>query len=247
MAAVEKAIMISAHDFALATCQATIFTPDEEISAVKVIKGLLPRWLDKFDAEPIILPTPSPREVPKLILQSSTGTWRCEVGSDRVNILWNRVKNDLPVLSMNEFYMEATRLFLDYRESIQPRVGRFAAVVTRYALQPSPGLFLSRHFCQEKWHSAPLNRPQSFELHVHKRFLIADQFQVNSWVRSKTGTLQQENAPQEIVLVEQDLNTPSEDLPSRSYDMDEMRKFFQVVIPEFDAILKLYFPIEESQ
>ncbi len=239
--------MISAHDFALATCQATIFTPDEEVSAVKVIKGLLPRWLDKFDSEPIILPTPGPREVPKVILQSSTGAWRCEVGSERINIFWQRLKSDLPVLSMSEFFAEATRLFLDYRQAIQPRVGRLAAVITRYALQQSPGLFLSRHFCQEKWHSAPLNRPQSFELHVHKQFLMANQFQVNSWVRSKTGTLQQENAPQEIVLVEQDLNTASEGMESRSYDMDEMRRFFEVVIPEFDTILNLYFPREEPR
>jgi hypothetical protein len=239
--------MIAAQDFALASCQAVIFTPDEEVSAVKVIKGLLPRWLDKFNAEPIILPAPSPREVPKVILQSTSGAWRCEVGSERISIVWQKAKSELPILTMTEFFSEATRLFFDYRQSIQPRVGRLASIVTRYALQQSPGLFLSRHFCQERWHGAPLNRPQSFEMHVHKRFLLANEYEVNSWMRNKTGTIQSETSPQEIVLVEQDLNTLSEDLPSRAYDMEQMNRFFEVAVPEFDTILNLYYPLQESR
>lgn len=238
--------MIAAHDFALASCQASIFTPDEEISAVKVIKGLLPRWLERFDAEPVILPAPGnlPREVPKVILDSVSGAWHCEMASERVSVFWRRIKSDSPLLPLADVFKEATSLLLDYCQSIQPRVGRLAAVVVRYAFQESPGLFLSTHFCHERWLNAPLNRPESFELHAHKRFLMANRFQVNSWVRNKTGTLQHENAQRNIILIEQDLNTLSENLPSSAYNIEEMTQFFEAVVPELDHILSLYYPIE---
>ena len=69
---------LAAKDFHVASCQATLFTPEEAVSAVKLIKGLLPSWVSRFDQEPMVLPFGGevPREIPRLILQSKDGARR---------------------------------------------------------------------------------------------------------------------------------------------------------------------------
>ena len=58
---------LAAKDFHVASCQATLFTPEEAVSAVKLIKGLLPSWVSRFDQEPMVLPFGGevPREIPR--------------------------------------------------------------------------------------------------------------------------------------------------------------------------------------
>lgn len=87
---------------------------------------------------------------------------------------------------------------------------------------------------------APLNRPENFELHAHKRFVMSDEFQVNSWARSKTALLAEGEAP--IVTFEQDINTLPEAATSAKFDDDQLARFFQAVAPEFETIIKFYFP-----
>jgi hypothetical protein len=237
---------LTAKDFDLAMCQAVLFTPDEEVSAPKLVKTLLPKWMERFDADPVILPHQEgmPREIPRLILRSRTDAWRCEIASARINIVWQRPKVDMATPSINSFYEAAVRLLSDYYRLLECRVGRLAAVLRRYAPNQFPGVYLAEHFCKEKWLDKPFNRPENFELHAHKRFLLGEKFEVNSWVRNKTGNLSSEKDKQPIVLVEQDLNTPSEPVQDTSFTEAEINEFFPSVVPEFDAILRLYYPEE---
>ena len=76
--------VLTFEDFHLASYQASLFTPDEEVSSVKLVKGLLSQWAERFDADPIIIPTTEggiPREVPRVVLQSKSKDWRCEIAS----------------------------------------------------------------------------------------------------------------------------------------------------------------------
>lgn len=237
---------VSAESFRLASCQATLFTPDEEMSAAKLLGSLVPRWLARFDADPLLLPPAEglPREVPRFILNSSSGSWRCEIAPARVNLFWRRTETVSPALTpaLTQFFGDdATLLLNEYVDFLKARVGRLAAVLNRYASHASPGLFLARHFCQERWMKAPLNRPENFELHAHKRFRMGE-FHVNSWVRSKTGRVSIEGASEPIVLVEQDINTLQEETEIRSFNSDEVTRFFAAVSSEFDVILPLYYP-----
>lgn len=102
-------------------------------------------------------------------------------------------------------------------------------------------MFLAEHFCKEEWHKKPLNRPEGFELHAHKKYKL-ESFNVNSWVRSKTGHLQEEGADVSIALVEQDINTLAEESADRSFTSDEFKQFFSIVLKEFDNILQMYYP-----
>jgi hypothetical protein len=105
-----------------------------------------------------------------------------------------------------------------------------------------PGLFLARHFCKDRWDKAPLNRPENFELHAHKKFTLASGFEVNSWARSKTGKLSGDGDEKLIVLFEQDLNTLAEEASTRNFCEAEIKKFFGAVATELDSILGLYYP-----
>lgn len=118
-----------------------------------------------------------------------------------------------------------------------------AALLKRYVQHSSPGLFLAKHFCKERWLTGPLNRPGDFELHAHKRFLLAGKFDVNSWVRSGTGIVSSGEERQPIVLVEQDLNTLSEDMETRDFTKEDIEGFFSSAATELDVILRLYYPV----
>ncbi len=231
--------------FLLGSCQATLFTPDEEVSAIKLLSGLVPRWAERFNGEPFVLPINEvvPRELPRLILSDRENAWRCEISSGRINLYWRRTKPGLQPPTLGSFYSDATNLLLEYRNFLNARVARLAAVVTRYTPIERPGLFLAKHFCHERWHAAPLNRPENLELHAHKRFRFAGQFDVNSWVRNKTGkAATSEGGVQDIVLVEQDINTASEEEPRVNFVDSDIGRFFGEVVPELDHILQLYYP-----
>ncbi len=235
--------MPHAGDFSVAACQATLFTPDAEVSPTKFMTRLLAEWTGRFDAEPTILPLPEgvPKEVPKIILESKDGHWRCEVASARMNLFWRRPQTEAIGIGLPEFYQTAVPLLLQYKDFVASPIRRLAAVVNRYVVNDEPALYLARHFCRERWLDAPFNRPENFELHSHKRFQLTDGVTANSWVRAKTGVLTHTNRP--IVLVEQDLNTPVEEV-DRDFAEAEIRQFFDGVSVEFDTILNLYFPAD---
>jgi hypothetical protein len=244
---------ITAASFDLASCQATLFTPDEEVSSVKLLRDLVPRWLRRFDDEPVVLPLREgmPREIPRLILRSKDGVWRCEIASARINFHWRRARQAPQVPTLSELFTVGAETLADYADFIVARVGRMAAVLNRFASHSSPGRFLAQHFCHDRWLSTALNRPESFELHAHKRFTLTGGFVVNSWFRSKTGKISPgaEKEPGEsraeegepVVLVEQDLNTLHEETSTRSYSKADIEQFFGAVADEFDTILKLYY------
>ncbi len=142
---------------------------------------------------------------------------------------------------MGTFLNESANFLIDYREYLQARVSRLAAVVSRHAVHEAPGLVLSRYFCRPEITRGPLNRPESFEIHARKSYTLAGKFKINSWVRSKTGVEPgKEGRP--VVLVEQDLNTLAEDAETMSFSETEIQSFFSAATLELDAILAVYYP-----
>lgn len=241
---------LSHTDFEIVSCQATIFTPDEEFSSAKIMRDFYPRWAELFDADPTVFPPfPGgvPGEVPRIILQSQGGMWRCEIASARVNLFWRRTTQETSPVALGAFFAQASAVLHSYQHCLGPRIGRLAAVLTRFAQHDSPALLLAHHFCRDRWREAPLNRPESFELHAHKRFLLGGTFQVNSWARSKTGHLMLGDKHVSVVVFEQDINTLAEEAPTKSFSVDEIGHFWRVVTSEFDVILKLYYPKAEGE
>ena len=236
---------LTAASFQHSSCQATVFTPDGDLSVNKVMKDLYPSLAVLFDGEPTVLPPipeGAPPEIPRIILQSCSDEWRCELSPARANVFWRRAKSTTTGLCISDFFQQASDLLVRYSREVNARVGRLAGLVTRFAEHQTPALFLARHFCQERWDRAPLNRPENFELHAHKRFPLAGEFQVNSWARSKTGMLKAEDVQKPVVLFEQDLNTLADEAPAKDFSEAEVKKFFGAAATELDSILRLYYP-----
>jgi len=236
--------MPSGRDFALAQCQATLFTPEAEISTARLVGRLFPGWAGLFDGEPVILPLPDgvPKEIPRAIFQSRSGEWRCECASGRINLFWKQPSQSAASQTLQGVYGAMVPLLMQYVEFVDSRIGRIATVVNRYVPHSSPGRYLATHFCKERWLVAPFNRPENFELHAHKRFSLSRDFQVNSWVRNRTGTLAAEGPERAIILVEQDLNTLAEEQAQRTFSAGEVRGFFDLATPALDEVLNLYYP-----
>ena len=189
------------------------------------------------------IPANAPGDLPRIILESSDKVWRCEISDTRVNFFWRRVSNEIAELAADDFYRLAATLFGEYVESSQARVGRLAAVITRYFPIDSPGAFLARHFCRSDWLSEALADPGNFELHAHKVFTLASRFRVNSWVRNKTGQLRMGGGQSTgIIVVEQDLNSLAEQIEESSFSSEDLTDFFVAVPSQFDDILQRYYP-----
>jgi hypothetical protein len=237
---------IAASSFQLASCQASVFTPDGGFSAAKIIKAFYSKHAALFDAEPTSLPVPdeAPSEIPRVILESVSHEWKCQLSPVRGDLIWARTKSTSRQISLSEFFQQSASVLLDYVDALGTRVGRLAGLTTRFCEHDDPGKFLARHFCQQRWDEAPLNRPENFELHAHKKFLLAGEFQVNSWARNKTGLLAGEAPQKRVVLFEQDMNTLAEALAQRTFQREEIGRFLDAVATEADVILRLYYPEE---
>jgi hypothetical protein len=236
---------LTASAFEIVSCQAVLFTPDADLSVTKAIKAFYPDVSDRFDDAPTVLPPVpegSPIEVPRIILDSSSHDWRCELSPARASVIWRRTSLASIGMSLAEFFQISLDVLLRYTTTLLPRVGRLATVITRFAAHNEPGLFLARHFCKERWDQAPLNRPANFELHAHKRYRFLDCCDINSWARNKSGTLAQEPAPKPVVLFEQDMNTLAEQASERAFTEAEMRRFFEAIGQELESVLALYYP-----
>jgi len=232
-------------DFEITSVQATVFTPSLSFSASRLLASVLEKWGDVFDSPPISMPLPSnaPSEIPRIILQDSTMHKKLELAPKRANFFWLR-QTETDTIILEDYLTFATDVLSDYIKIVTGKVGRIAAVLNRSLLNPNPGLFLAQHFCKEKWLTAPFDRPESFEIHSHKRYSFAQRFKVNSWVRCKTGLLVKPDR-KSIILIEQDINTIPEDMETREFSDEEIRDFFRLVKKEFDLILSLFFPGEK--
>lgn len=235
---------ITARTFTSVRGQATIFTPDEEVSSKKLVQNLVPKWADHYDGEPLVIPAPdgAPREIPRLVLQKADGSERCEISSARINLFLegtHRAPIELP-----EFFDASVERLLEYKELLNARAGRLAAVILRVAECQDPARFLSRHFCRERWWDAPFDRPGNFEVNAHKRYTLQGSFSVNSWVKNRAGAGQLGQFEARVVTVEQDINTLPEEADFKNYSEEQIRQFFGIVVEEFSEILALYYPEE---
>jgi hypothetical protein len=194
---------------------------------------------DKFDGPPTVLPLPDdvPAEIPRLIFGSKDKQWQLEMGSSRLTYRWiqqTENKQVLPDHFCPEFIGFVNRV-LPLLE--HPRVGRIALVWMRYLLETDPATVLcGTFFSGETLLKDALANQRSFELHSLRRTTIAEKFEVNSWVRFKSGQLTLPKTPvRPIILVEQDVNTLPEKADSASHSTEEIAAFYASAAKESDT------------
>jgi len=234
--------MIKASQFGLFSVQTVIYTPDEaRFSPPRILASILSAYVDRFDGPVTTIPLPddAPSSLPRVMLQSRDGMWKLNASPSRIDSVW--------VASVTQpsgagAVVRCSEVLEAYVRSSGIRVGRLALVVVRACETSDAAQLLIERFCNERSQAAPFNRSANFEIHNHKRYRLQSVGRdINSWVRCRSGLLQQKPA----VAVEQDLNTLEEELHQNTFDADAIRNHFDHAQAEAEAILRLYFPEEQ--
>ncbi len=220
-----------------------IFTPDvTEFAAPKLLSRVLPVYAKKFDGaiQAIPLPSDAPLEIPRVVLGSKNEEWTLTANPARTDCLWSRKTNEESSVDPAQ---ECVNILVDYVKGGEVRVGRLALVLTRVHEVANAAQLLIQRFCNTGAQQAPFNRSSNFEIHNHKVYQFpGTTLSVNSWVRCKSITAEALNTG--FVVVEQDLNTLTEQANESTFDAEMTRNFFVTAMNEADSILELYFPKE---
>ena len=234
--------MVSATDFHTQRVMASGFVTSDEFHPSQALRVVVQTWPDVYDGETISLPLPPdvPAEVPSVLLSSRDGAHRMEVSRARVNVIWHRRSET--VANLESIFDEFANRLATVFEQSGAGLGRLAGVVLREASIPEPGVALSRQFCRDEYLSGPLNRPEGFELHAHKTFVLVPDVTVNSWIRIRTAKGGSPPSQYGHVTVEHDINTLAEELETRRFGRDNIVEVLSAVSREVDVILAMYFP-----
>jgi len=244
--------MLKASDFEYLSYQAAVFTPDLQFNVNRVLAALVKEYSERFNGDPIVLPPfppDAPKEIPRVILKSSDESWKIQVANSRLDVFWSRNYLESPILNIDTFLEETDRMFSSYRSITNARLGRLALVVKRIKVSQNPGRELAEHFCKHEWlddEAKVLNRPNQFEIHALKKYPalgnVPEIPEVNSWIRHKTAVIKANQTTQiNVILVEQDMNTPQELLEAA--DLESIRShFFKIIPQEMNTILSRYYP-----
>lgn len=210
-----------------------MYTADGEFEVARLLRGLVPACLERFNTEPQVVSHPvSPH--PRVLLRSATGMWRCELAADRTDFYWIRPEAHAPAPMLDDFYQVAASVLAHYAEVSRSRISRLAAIVRRIADHTAPALFAVDHFTRPELARTALDGTEAFELYAHKRHVLG-RFVVNAAVRCRaTGD--------GAVDLEQDLNTLAEQAASRRFTLEDIAEFFGHAAREHERVLTLYFP-----
>lgn len=235
--------MVQWTDFTIQQIQLSAWTGVEEIRPASVLRFALREWGEVYDAEPISVPLPgqAPGELPGIVLLDRDRSRSMEIARERVNLVVARFEGRAALSLAALLPVMSDRLIQIFEYADVP-IARLAAVLTRHARVDEPGQVLARHFCRDRWLRGPLHRPEGFEIHAHKVYSPFNDIPMNSWIRARSAPI---GAPvHQFILVEQDLNSLSEERSSRRFASDEVRGMFDTIAGESDSILRSYFPEE---
>jgi hypothetical protein len=233
--------MLKATDFKLQSYLLTIFTPHVNFSPNVLIAELMKQFGNELDGQILSIPLPpeAPAEIPRITIPSADQRLKLEIAPGRINLYRMRTQKDTSI-DVAGFIRQAGSIFDSYLQISGAVVGRLASVVVKFGRVGNPGLALAEHFCREDRLKTVFNRPENFELHAHKTYPLADKFNINSWVRNKTGHLGSDNAP--IAVIEHDLNTLSEETEHKRFNIAEIREFYKLTDEEHESVLGKYYP-----
>jgi hypothetical protein len=195
-----------------------------------------------FDGDPFVLPLPedAPHEIPRITLENKDKSYKLEVAPARVNFFRNKTREEDKIIP-NEFVEVAARILTSLLDNMDAKCGRIAAVLNRFAYKDDPSEEIAVHFCKDNFIKEPFDRPSGFELHSLKKYDFLGSFNVNSWVRIKSGQMKSKNGvSRPVVIAQQDINTLAEE--TRVYTSEEISSFYMKICDEFNGILRLYFP-----
>jgi len=235
--------MVTASQGQIASVQAVIFVLNTPFSQQKVLADLIANAGDHYDGPVTSLPLPedAPSNLPRILLQSANGEWRLSVAPARIDSVWSPPPSMAlaDVTELARLVAQCSNVLIDYARRTNAAVGRLALVVHRAHRVENPAQVLIDHFCSEESRRGPFRNSRSFEIHNHKLYQLPQTGQtVNSWMRCRTALIKGDNG----IDVEQDVNTPEDEMNNTIFDADIMHRFYGAVRQEMDSIMDVYFP-----
>lgn len=237
-----KSIIMNSDNFKITSLQVSIFTPAVLFSKSRILERMMSNFEDFFNGDTVAVPIPgdAPKEIPRIILHSADGKFKLEIAESRVNFFRYRKDDDIEI-DASQIMDLSSRVLKEYKDCTHSIIGRLALVVVKSLENKNPGFTLARHFCKDKWMVELFNRLDNFEIHSHKSYTL-EGFNINSWIRCKTGRLTKNNEP--IILVTQDINTLAEELEKRDFSIRQLEAFLGIAYKEQKQVLRKYFPKE---
>lgn len=244
--------MLQASEFSTQSIVFHCFTSDVPFVTAAALSVIIGKFREAFDGEITTLPIPpnAAPEVPRIIVKAANDKSELQAGPERFSIIFRRLPNEpLGEVDVDEALKASLKIFSTTRKALKFRVSRIAVIATRALPIANPAMELAQHFCKPEFlertadRKGALSRTENFELHAHKKFrspkVNAD---VNSWVRCKTGMLRSVDGAQPAVVVEQDMNTPQEAMPTAKFEDQQIRQILTRLLVEQDSVLSVYFP-----
>jgi hypothetical protein len=238
----ESKLVPSWKDFADIQLRASIHTTGLSFQIAPAISFFMQKWPELFSKIVFAsdLPSGTPGEVPRLILESADASIRLQAGPSRVEILRTNERYFGTIDIRSHFDMSCD-VFAEYQLLFQTPVARVAAVLTRVASDPAPGETLSRHFCRDAWvqEGGLMAHPVDFELNTATSCMSDNGLRVNCWFKCKAAIVTKIGATP-LIYLDQEINFP-EKAATVVLVIDDIRKFFVGIPHKFGEIMALYF------
>ena len=236
--------MISAAEFnTIFSIRLSAFTPTKILSNSKILKSVMDIVPDDYDGEPTVLPLPgdAPPEIPRITFKDKNQIKYFEIAPSRVNVIFKNIDYQED-LYKSPFVNEAESLLKRYLDKIDLECLRIALNISHGMFKEYPETEIASHFCKDKFLKEPFDRPSEFEIHSLKKYKLKDAFDVNSWVRVKSVSINHGAHKKRAVACEQDINTLPELMDQITYDNKQISNFFSSAIEDANSILLKYFP-----
>jgi hypothetical protein len=228
----------------LASIQASVFITDEYFNSGKYLAKIYQGLGDTFDGEPSVLPLPegAPMDIPRISISTKDKGKKIDISPIRITYHQKMISDDEKI-DYNSFNLAFDYLKLLLNNTNGVVCNRIGAVIVRYLFSDRAGLDIASHFCKEAFIERPFNRPNEFHIYSHKRYDFYNRYEVNSWVKVRTGSIAiNKKDSKKAIVVEQDINTLADISRESDFSFNEIDFFYSNVGNEFDNILKLYFP-----
>jgi hypothetical protein len=238
--------MVRSSDFRLSTVQILAVTPNaDDFDASALLVTVLNGFRDRYNGPPQVIPLPPevPAELPRVVLTSQDQAWTFTAGPKQMASSWKSLNSEIE--SLETIAAKCVEPIGKYINDQSTAVGRIGFVVARYCQAPEPAQQLVSRFCNDElkdpWSkNAPFRNSRDFQIHNLKQYKCSLNLTINSWVRCKAGTQVSGDTP--VIVVEQDINTLSEEMDGRALSAQQVQGFLEMACQEMTSILNLYFP-----
>lgn len=252
------------RDFRLFSVQVVAFTPvrdAQDFKTGRVAGAILPDFSSRYDGEMRVQPVekgpltiPAGQVVgisfkkPHVTFQSESSQWKFEATPDRTDSSWLAQDGVDETRSLTDICNACLEPIIQYPVNAEIQVGRLALVIQRWAPSETdaPGTTLAENFCKPELTNpgssdSPFRNSKNFQIHNLKKYPSAlEGVNVNSWVRCYVKSIDE----QDRIVIEQDINTFSEEAEQQAFNEDDVRQFVEWARNDTQHILDLYFPSE---